>query len=177
MPSPPQSDLPFAIPFSPHYSPLRWDYSSYPEIRTLWGRVGHEVSYPSSNGSPFPRLLGGVFFPWHQGCSKQSVWVEVIKFTLCGSYLVNLISAALSILLGYYAHVALSTLNIIYFFVLSNSEALYMCCLGSRYLSNCPLPLADNKNSTFIWSKSSQGVTWPNNKRLWFLIGLIASIL
>lgn len=165
MPSPPQSDLPFAMPFSPHYSPLRWDYSSYPEIRTLWGRVGHEVFYPSSNGSPFPKASGWSVLSMTL-CSKQSVCVEVIKFTSCGSYLVNLINAALSILLGYYTRIALSTLNIIYFFVLSNSEALYMCCLGSRYLSNCPVPLADNKNSTFIWSKSSQGVTWPNNKRL-----------
>lgn len=55
---------------------------------------------------------------------------------LCGSYQVhfvwqlsNLIGAALSVLLGYYACIALSTLNIIYFSILSITAALHMCCL------------------------------------------------
>lgn len=167
---------PLAISFSPHYSPVKWEYSSCPKIRMPWGGVRHEVVYPSSHSSPYSKVSG-----WNVLSMiielPQSVCVEIIKFTPCGSYLVNLINAALSILLGYYACVALSAPNSIYFSILSTSAAVHMCFLGSRYLSNCPLPLADNKNSTFIWSKSSQGVIWPNNKRFWFLIGLIASIL
>lgn len=124
-----------------------------------WGGVRHEVVYPSSHSSPYSKVSG-----WN----VLSVIIELpqsVRFTPRGSYLVNLISAALSIFLGYYACVALSAPNIIYFSILSPSAAVHMCFLGSRYLSNCLLPLVDNKNSTFIWSKSSQGVTWPNNER------------
>lgn len=144
---------PSATSFSSHYSPLRWEYSSYPKGRMLWGGVGHEVVHSSSCSSPHSRTSG-----W----SAPSMITELQQTEcLCGSYQVhfvwqlsNLIGAALSVLLGYYACIALSTLNIIYFSILSITAALHMCCLWCHYTSNCPLPLADNKNSTFIWSKS-----------------------
>lgn len=53
-------------------------------------------------------------------------------------------------------------------FTSQSSAPAWLCTCAAWEAFICqtaPFPLAGNKNSTFIWSKSSQGVTWPNNKR------------
>lgn len=52
------------------------------------------------------------------------------------------------------------------YFSLCSSMAWHSCSLDATIRQAALFPLVGNKNSTFIWSKSSPGVTWPHNERL-----------